>query len=61
MDSNGSSWIVEEIINQYLNVRSYLPLSESTHIKLPVELQHPMKGLINIEIYMIISDLCGVM
>ena len=45
--SYGSGWIVEEIINQYLNVSSYLPLSGSTYIKLPVELQHPMKGLIN--------------
>ena len=47
--SNGSGWIVEEIISQYLNISSYLPLSGSTYIKLPVELRHPMKGLINIE------------
>ena len=47
--SNGSGWIVEEIINQYLNVSSYLPLSGSTYIKLLVELQHPMKMLVNIK------------
>ena len=47
--SNGSGWIVEEIINQYLNVSSYLPLSGSTCIKLPAESRHPMKGLINIQ------------
>ena len=47
--SNGSGWIVEEIINQYLNISSYLPLSGSTYIKLPIELKHPMKGLINIQ------------
>ena len=47
--SNGSGWIVQEIINQYLNVSSYLPLGGSTYIKLPVELRHPMKGLINIQ------------
>ena len=47
--SNGSGWIVEEIISQYLNLSSYLPLSESTYIKLPKELNHPMKGLINIK------------
>ena len=41
--------IVEEIIDQYLNVSSYLPLNGSTYIKLPVELQHPLKGLINIK------------
>ena len=26
-----------------------MPLSGGTYIKLPVELQHPMKGLINIQ------------
>ena len=33
--SHGSGWIVEEIISQYLNLTSYLPLSGSTYIKLP--------------------------
>ena len=47
--SHGSGWIVEEIISQFLNVSSYLPLSGSTYIKLPIELSHPMKGLINIK------------
>ena len=47
--SHGSGWNVEEIINQYLNVSSYLPLSGSTYVKLPKELNHPMKGLINIQ------------
>ena len=47
--SHGSGWIVEEIYSQYLNISSCLPLSGSTYIKLPVELQHPMKGLINIQ------------
>ena len=47
--SHGSGWIVEEIISQFLNVSSYLPLSGSTYIKLPKELNHPMKGLINIK------------
>ena len=47
--SHGSGWIVEEIISQYLNLSSYLPLSGSTYIKLPKELNHPMKGLINIQ------------
>ena len=46
--SIGSGWIVEEIYTQYLNVSSYLPLSGSTYIKLPIELQHK-KGLINIQ------------
>ena len=47
--SHGSGWIVEEIISQYLNVGSYLPLTGSAYIKLPVELDHPMKVLINIQ------------
>ena len=47
--SHGSGWIVEEIIRQYLNLSSYLPLSGSTYVKLPKELSHPMKGLINIQ------------
>ena len=47
--SHGSGWIVEEIHNQYLNISSYFPLTGSTYIKLPAELQHPMKRLINIQ------------
>ena len=47
--SNGSGWIVEEIISQYLNISSYLPLSGSTYIKLLIELRHAMKSLISIE------------
>ena len=46
--SHGSDWIVEEIINQFLNVSSYLPLSESTYVKLSIELSHPTTRLINI-------------
>ena len=47
--SNGSEWIIEEIFSQYLNISSYLPLSGSTYIKLPVELQHPVKIFIYIQ------------
>ena len=47
--SHGSVWIVEEICNQYLNISSHLPLTGSTYIRLPDELKHPMKGLINIQ------------
>ena len=47
--SHGSGWTVKEVINQYLNVSSYLPLSGSTYVKFPKELSHPMKGLINIQ------------
>ena len=47
--SPGSGWIVEEIISQYLNLSSYLPLRGSNYVKLSKELSHPMKGLINIQ------------
>ena len=47
--SDRSGWVVKEIINQYLHVISYLPLSGSTYVKLSAELNHPMKGLINIK------------
>ena len=47
--SHGSGWIFEEIYSQYLNVSSYLPLRGSAYIKLPKELDQPMKGLINIK------------
>ena len=47
--SHRSGWIVEEIYSQYLNISFYLPLSGSTYIKLPNELKHPMKGLINFQ------------
>ena len=47
--SHGSGWIVEEIISQFLNLSSYLPLSGNTYSKLPVEIKRPMKGLINIQ------------
>ena len=47
--SHGRGWIVEKIISQYLNLSSYLPLSGITYIKLPKELNNPMKGLINIQ------------
>ena len=47
--SHGSGWIVDNILSQYLNISSYKPLSGSTYCKLPKELSHPMKSLINIQ------------
>ena len=47
--SHGSGWNVDSILNQYLNISSYKPLSGSTYCKLPKELCHPIKGLINIQ------------
>ena len=47
--SHGSGWNVDNISIQHLNISSYRPLSGSTYSKLPKELSHPMKGLINIK------------
>ena len=47
--NQGSRWIVESIERFYLNISSYSPLIGSTYINLHSELQHPMKGLINIQ------------
>ena len=47
--SHGSGWIVDSILNQYLNIISYKLLSGSTCCELPKKLSHPMKGLINIQ------------
>ena len=46
---HGSGWNVDSILNQYLNISSYKPLSDSAYCKLPKELSHPMKGLISIQ------------
>ena len=47
--NEGSGWIVELIESQYINVSTYRPLSGSSYIKLPVELESPKKGLISIK------------
>ena len=47
--SHGSGWNVDTILNQYLNISSYLPLSGRTYCKLPKELSISEKGLINIQ------------
>ena len=47
--SEGSGWTIESVDNHYLNIVQYQPMKGSSYIKLPVELQHHMKGLINIK------------
>ena len=48
--NEGSGWIVEFIKSQYIKVSTYRPLSESSYVKLSVELRSPKKGLINIKV-----------
>ena len=45
--SEGSNWVIELILDHYLNIIEYTPLRGSSYIKLPKELQNSMLGLIN--------------
>ena len=45
--NEGSSWIIESIEAQYVNIS--FSLIGSTYIELPDKLKNPMKGLINIK------------
>ena len=45
--NEGSGWIVEPIKSQYINISTYRPLSESSYIKLRVELKSPKKKKTN--------------
>ena len=47
--NNGSGWIIESIESQYINISIYRPFAGSSYIDLPIELNYPKKGLINIE------------
>ena len=47
--SKGSGWVIERILNFYLNIVSYVPLKGRSYLPLPEELRHHRKGLINIK------------
>ena len=47
--SEGSGWVIDRIDSHYINITIYQPLNESSYIELPIELQNPAKGLINIK------------
>ena len=47
--SEGSGWVIDRIDCHYINVTTYKPLNGSSYIELPIELQNPAKGLINIK------------
>ena len=44
----GSGWIIDSFIDHTIRISKYNRLAESSYIKLPKELYHPRKGLINI-------------
>ena len=45
----GSGWIVDKIDDIHIFISNYDPLSGSTNISLPPELNNSMKGLINLK------------
>ena len=47
--SEGSGWTFESVDNHYLNIVQYQPMKASSYIKLPQELRHHRKGLINMK------------
>ena len=44
-----SGWIIDSVIDHTISISKYNPLAGSSYIKLPKELDHPRKGLINIQ------------
>ena len=44
-----SSWIIDSVIYHTISISKYNPLAGSSYIKLSKELDHPRKGLINIQ------------
>lgn len=47
--SEGSGWTIESVDNHHLNIVQYQPMKGSSYIKLPQELRHHRKGLINMK------------
>ena len=47
--NEGFHWIVESVESQQIEISTYRPLSGIFYMNLPVELESPRKGLINIK------------
>ena len=45
----GSGWITDSVIDHNINISKYNPFAGSSYINLPKKLDHPRKGLINIQ------------
>ena len=45
----GLGWIIDSVISHTINISKYNPLAGSSYIKLPKELYHRKRGLINIQ------------
>ena len=46
-----SVWIIDSVTDHNINISKYNPFASSSYTKLPKELGHPGKGLINIQKY----------
>ena len=47
--NKGSGWNVKSIESQYINISTYIPLSESFYIDLTAELRIPRKRLVDMK------------
>ena len=56
---NISGLIINSVIDYDINISKYNPLAGISYIKLPKELDHPRKVLINIQNIVIINVLSG--
>ena len=56
--NEGSGWIIDKVEGLYINTANYEPLSGSSYIPLPKELNNSMKALINIK-KKTLNVLCG--
>ena len=45
----GSNWIIDSVIYHTIRISKYNPLAGGSYVKLPKELDHPRKELINIQ------------
>ena len=45
----GSGWVIDSFIDHTVSISKYNPLAGSSYIKLPKELDHPRKSLINVQ------------
>ena len=47
--SEGSGWIIEEILQHYVNIVKYVPLRGNSYMPIPEELRNSKRGLINLK------------
>ena len=47
--SLGSGWVIDLVLDYNINILKYNPLAGSSYIRLAKELNHPKKGLTNIQ------------